>query len=391
MATANTLERKFSVDYKSKIQPIVSVCKMGERLENLKGPRGMTIDNSTGDIYVADWGNNCVKVFDCNGQIMFKFGDEEGEGKMNRPIGLAICRDRVLITQINNCILNYQVNGKFISKMGKPGEGDLEFYYPHGLTFDQSNGEAYICDSENHRIQILSKELTYKTQFGQDNLKSPLDVKLTKEFIYILDRSNPCLHLYNYNLILQKSIISRGDGLQLINPFFLYVDNSTNVLITDYNCIIFVDSKFALIHRISIASPVGVTVDNRGRVIVVCDGYEHHEFIEVDKYDDAIEVLFDVLRNKRHRDKVSEQSLVTIKFCQLCVDHGKTTSAKDGLYQFRIICSQNLILFHSVLEKFLNYSNDKLVLMHSSAQTRSAQEKSVMLDLVEIVPFMMVI
>ena len=114
------------------------------------------------------------------------------------------------------------------------------------------------------------------------------------------------------------------------------------------------------------------------------------EFIEVDKYDDAIEVLFDVLRNKRHRDKVNEQSVVINKFCQLCVDHGKTTSAKDGLYQFRVICSQNLNLFHSVVERFLNNSNEKLALMHSSAQTRSAQEKSVLLDLVEIVPFMRV-
>ncbi|KAI6647841.1 Tripartite motif-containing protein 3-like [Oopsacas minuta] len=123
MATANTLERIFSVDYKSKIQPIVSVYKMGEGLENLKGPRGVIIDNSTGDIYVADWGNNCVKVFDCNGQIMFKFGDEEGEGKMNGPIGI-----------------------------GKHGKGELEFYDPLGLTFDESNSEVYICDSNNNRI-----------------------------------------------------------------------------------------------------------------------------------------------------------------------------------------------------------------------------------------------
>ncbi|KAI6646245.1 Eukaryotic translation initiation factor 3 subunit A-like [Oopsacas minuta] len=98
------------------------------------------------------------------------------------------------------------------------------------------------------------------------------------------------------------------------------------------------------------------------------------EFIEVEKYDDAREFLFDVLRNKRHKDKVNEQSLVIIKFCQLYVDHWKTTSAKDGLYQFRIICSQNLNLFHSLVEIFLNYSNEKLALMHSSAQTRSAQE-----------------
>ncbi|KAI6647844.1 NHL repeat containing protein [Oopsacas minuta] len=333
MATANTLERIFSVDYKSKIQPIVSVCKWRRGFENTNSPQGVTIDNSTGDIYVADYGNNCVKVFDCNGKIMFKFGDEEGEGKMNCPYGLAICRDRILISQANNCILNYQVNGEFVSSIGKPGKGELEFYDPLGLTFDQSNGEVCICDSDNDRIQILSKELTYKTQFGQDNLRFPVDVKLTKEFIYILDRSNPCLHLYNYNLILHKNILSRGYGLQLMNLCFFYIDNSNNILITEYysSSISIFNSQFDLIHKISIACPSGIAVDNRGRVIVVCEGVQMSkpgfsdkpesainradEFIEVEKYDDAIEVLFDVLRNKRHRDKVNEQSLLIIKFC----------------------------------------------------------------------------
>ncbi|KAI6659799.1 hypothetical protein LOD99_10624 [Oopsacas minuta] len=280
MATANTLERIFSVDYKSKIQPIVSVCKRGMRLGNLRGAKGVTgvtIDNSTGDIYVADHWKCCVKVFDCNGQIMFIFGDEEGEGKMFCPIGLAICRDRILISQRTHCILNYQLNGKFISRIGKPGKGELEFDHPRSLTFDESNGEVYICDPGNNRIQILSKELTYKTQFGQDNLKYPLDVKVTKEFIYILDASNPGLHLYNYNLILHRSIISRGDGLQLMNPKFFCIDNSNNIHITDYysNSISSFNSQFDLIDKISLTSPAGITVDNTGRVIVACNGGQH--------------------------------------------------------------------------------------------------------------------
>ncbi|KAI6647848.1 hypothetical protein LOD99_8435 [Oopsacas minuta] len=275
MATANTLERIFLVNNMSRIQPIVSLCKRGDGLENLDRPSGVTNDNSTGDIYVADYGNNCVKVFDKNGKIIRKFGDEEGEGQMNGPIGLAICRDRILITQRSGCIWNYQVNGEFVSRIGKPGKGELEFYSPLGLTFDESNGEVYICDCHNNRIQILSSELTYKTQFGQDNLKSPLDVKLTKEFIYILDRSNPCLHLYNYNLIPHKTVISRfPDQLQLENPWSFYIDNSNNILITDstYHYIYIFNSQFDLIHKIPSNNPTGITVDNRGRVIAVCIG-----------------------------------------------------------------------------------------------------------------------
>ncbi|KAI6647843.1 RING finger protein nhl-1 [Oopsacas minuta] len=230
---------------------------------------------------------------------------------MNHPEGLAICRDRILITH-QSCILNYQVNGKFTSRIGKPGKGELEFYDPLGLTFDESNGEVYICDSHNNRIQILSKELTYKTQFGQDDLRFPLDVKLTKEFIYILDLSNPCLHLYNYNLILHKSVVPRGAGLKLNTPRFFYIDNSSNILITNHSDISFgsisiFNSQFDLIQKMSIDYPT-VQMSKPGfsgkpeSAIKRAD-----EFIEVEKYDDAIEVLFDVLRNKRNRNKVNEQ------------------------------------------------------------------------------------
>ena len=74
---------------------------------------------TTGNIYIADWYNNCVKVFDSAGKYLFKVGDNEGEGKIYHPRGVAICEDRILITQHSNCILNYQLNGKFICRIGR--------------------------------------------------------------------------------------------------------------------------------------------------------------------------------------------------------------------------------------------------------------------------------
>ena len=152
---------------------------------------------------------------------------------MSSPRALSIHGNNIVISQSNDSILNYQLDGKFISRIGKSGKGKLEFNLPHGLTFNQ-NGDLYICDSNNNRVQILSKEFVFKDQFGQNSLKKPCDVKLTGRHIYILDKSNPCLHLFDYNLILQKSVLSRGEELQLIDPQSCYIDNSDNILITDY-------------------------------------------------------------------------------------------------------------------------------------------------------------
>ena len=261
------------IDYKSKKQPLVSVCKKGKGMEQLYSPRGVTVDNKTENIYIADQWNNCVKVFDSTGKYLFKFGDNKGEGKMSYPRGVAICGNRILITQGNNCVLNYQLNGKFISRIGIQGRGELEFNFPYSLTIDESNGDIYICDRNNNRIQILNSDFSFKSQFGNDELKVPRDVKLSNEYIYVLDEFNPCLHLFNYNHILQKSVISRGKAMEVINPWFFFIDQTDNIVISDCssNSIHIFNSELQLIHKIPVSNhPTGVTVDKQGRVIVVC-------------------------------------------------------------------------------------------------------------------------
>ena len=261
------------IDYKSKKQPLVTVCEKGKGMEQLNWPLGVAVDNKTGNIYISDTENNSVKVFDSIGKYLFKFGDTEIEGKMYKPLSVAICGERILISQDNHCILNYQLNGKFISKIGKRGNGELEFNFPFGLTIDELNGNIYVSDYNNNRIQILSEDFRFISQFGKDILKSPRDVKLSKECIFVLDGSNPCLHLFNYNHILQKSVISRGKGMQVINPFYFFIDQTDNILISDNgsNSIHIFNEEFQFIHKISVSpNPMGITVDRRGRVIVVC-------------------------------------------------------------------------------------------------------------------------
>ena len=251
---------RIGIDYKSKKQPLVSVCEKGKGMEQLNNPEGVTVDNKTGNIYIADCSNNCVKVFDSTGKCLYKFGDNEGEGKMCHPSGVAICGDRILITQENHCILNYQLNGKFISRIGRVGNGELEFNAPFGLTIDESNRDIYICDYNNNRIQILSSEFSFKSQFGKDALKYPRDVKLSKEYIYVIAASDPCLHLFSYNHILQKSVISRGTGMQVINPCYFFIDQLDNILISDpaSNSILIYSPQFQFFHKISVSnSPMG--------------------------------------------------------------------------------------------------------------------------------------
>ena len=267
------VERVSEIDYKSKTQSIISVCDRGTGDEQLDLPCDVTVDHNTGNLYLADYNNDCVKVFDNSVKFVFKFGDKAGEGEMYYPKGIVICRNTVLVSQCGNCILAYQLDGKFISRIGSSGSGELQFNYPWGLSTDEYNNDIYICDRYNHRIQIISENFQYKSQFGKDILHYLRDVKLYKDNIFILDESNPCIHIFNKDLVLQKSVITRGEGQQVINPLFFFVDKFGYILISDSgsNSILILNSEFEFIHKISVSNnPMGITMDKEDRVIVVC-------------------------------------------------------------------------------------------------------------------------
>ena len=266
------VETVSEIDYKSKTQSVISVRDRGTGDEQLNKPLGVTVDHNTGHIYVADQWNKCVKVFDNTAKYVFKFGDSGGEGKMDYPIGLVICCDKVLITQNSN-ILIYQLNGKFVTRIGNEGSGNLQFNFPFGLATDESNNDIYICDKSNNRVQIISQNFQYKSQFGKDILYYPLDIKLYRDSIFIIDRSNPCLHVFNRDLVLQKSVVTRGEGQQVVYPRFFYIDKFGSILISDCdsNSILILSSEFEFIHKISTSNrPMGITMDKEDRVIVVC-------------------------------------------------------------------------------------------------------------------------
>ena len=76
------------------------------------------------------------------------------------------------------------------------------------------------------------------------------------------------------NLVLQKSVITRGEGQQVTNPCFFFIDKFGSILISDRgsNFILIFNSEFELIHEIYVSNnPMGITMNKEDRVIVVCD------------------------------------------------------------------------------------------------------------------------
>ena len=79
--------------------------------------------------------------------------------------------------------------------------------------------------------------------------------------------------MFNKDLVLQKNVVTRGREQQDINPWFFFIDKFGSILISDRNSnyIFTLNLEFKFVHKISVSSyPMGITMDEEDRVIVVC-------------------------------------------------------------------------------------------------------------------------
>ena len=262
------------VDYKNKVQPILSVGGAGKTEGQFNCPWGVSVDYTTDNIYVADQQNNRVQVLDRNGIYLFKFGDTDGTGKMNIPSTIAISAKKVFVTLAETkCILVYDLKGTFIKKIGKKGSGDGEFLSPFGIAINEVNGDIYVCDLHDNRTQIFSRDYSFISQFGNGILESPRDIKLTRDNIYILCEKNPFLVTFDYNLTQVHNVISKSISGHFDRPFGMVIDGAGKLIISDPNnyAVFIFNPKGDLLHKLtdSISRPTGVAIDSQGRIIVV--------------------------------------------------------------------------------------------------------------------------
>ena len=137
------------------IRAVVAVGKEGIAPGELYWPRAVTID-SNNRIFVAE-GNASVShtrisVFSEWGEFLTNFTHQD----MKQLEGLAIHGNYLYATDIkSHAIFQFKMEPQFslVTKRGTKGSQIGEFNYPHNLTVF-TNGDVYVTDSINHRVQI---------------------------------------------------------------------------------------------------------------------------------------------------------------------------------------------------------------------------------------------
>jgi DNA-binding beta-propeller fold protein YncE len=128
---------------------------------------GIAVD-STGNVWLADYGNNRVQEFNTKGEYVQKFGSAgAGEGQFNGPLNIAFSGGNpYVVDYANNRVEEFTTSGAYLSQFGKGGSGNGEFNHPRGIAADAHTGNLYVTDSGNNRVEEFTGAGKLITKFG---------------------------------------------------------------------------------------------------------------------------------------------------------------------------------------------------------------------------------
>ena len=147
-------------------------------------PEGVATD-ANGNVYVADFNNDHVQIFDEYG--IYKdniIGAGPADENLDGPMDVAIDTTRDYLYVVENKTHRVQrfklSNGNARIILAGQGSGDGQLYFPNGIGVD-AQGNIYVADTANHRIQKFDFDGEFIASFGSqgkgDNeLTYPRDV-----------------------------------------------------------------------------------------------------------------------------------------------------------------------------------------------------------------------
>jgi len=127
----------------------------GSRPGQFRDLEGIAVDRS-GNIYVADYGNNRIQKLAPSGRVLAVWGGL-GSGRFRGPTGVALDHQgNVYIADAGNSrIVKLSPSGKLLRVSGSDGTGPGQFHGLHSVAVD-SQGNIYAADYYNNRIQRFS-------------------------------------------------------------------------------------------------------------------------------------------------------------------------------------------------------------------------------------------
>ncbi len=203
-------------------------------ITGLNRPWGLSVSKSGKLVVIDNTGWQGVHVYSKDGtKALEGFADSvawslltpfrgAGDGQCNEPRGVATDNDHNILVVDGKAhrIQLFRSNGSFVKSVGSWGSGDLQFNDPVGIAVNRKTREVYVCDRRNHRIQVLSADLSFLRHIdqlpvvsGPTNFHYPWDVDFDSHGnVYVADCGNYCIKVFTPEGRYIRSIGCEGTG-----------------------------------------------------------------------------------------------------------------------------------------------------------------------------------
>ena len=231
---------------------VVATGKEGRAPGELNNPRGVAIHEETHQIFVANQFNHRVEIFSETGEFFHQLG----VGQLSEPWGIAIHGDSIYVSCTgDDTVSKFSLTELcLVRRIGGWGSDNGQFNHPLQLTTD-SIGLVFIADTGNHRICIHDPDLNHLRNITHPSMSRPWGVKVSHDRLYVLyPLNNPCLLVLTLDGDKLHSLITRGEGRDVLRPLFFCLDPLNNFVLSDYKS-----------HSIRVFSPEGNLLHTIGR------------------------------------------------------------------------------------------------------------------------------
>lgn len=243
---------------------------------HLLGPRDAAMDEK-GRLWVADFGNNAVQIFDSAGGYLGGWGNRgSGNAQFKDPCAIAVHGDDVYVADTwNGRISVFSTAGQWKAKA--PGD----FYGPRGVAV-AADGKVWIADTGNQRLVLCEKDLSNPRMFGKrgagpEEFSNPVGIAVGPNgAVYVADTDNRRIQILAPDGRFTGRWKFPGWGPN--SEAYIEVDADGNVYATDpgSNAVVQLDRKGKEVHRWlqnesgkKFDRPTGIALDAKNRALYV--------------------------------------------------------------------------------------------------------------------------
>ena len=241
----------------------------------LREPRGAAVDGEE-RLWVADFGNSKLRVFDANGGSLGGWGGRgSGQFGLRELCGVAIQGDALYVADTWNGRV------EAFTTTGVPRATATDLYGPRGITVAPDGG-VWVTDTGNHRVVSYDALLQHPKIIGRKGtgageFSSPIGIAAAPSgAIYVADTVNKRIQVLGSDGTQQGSLPFPGWGVNVEPHLTVGADGTIYATDPGAGAVVALDPSGRVLKRWvtdeagqKFENPTGITLDRKRRILYV--------------------------------------------------------------------------------------------------------------------------